>query len=125
MISEDFEAAFELTHLIDDSIHSVGLIGALPDLNISRSVSWALKAGNKAYTQQTGLGMKNKPTVVGYESTDATGFQKCLKSGLQRHGARCDRHYVLHLVRRCAEQWPEKPELIKQVKLATPVITAY
>ncbi|MBY6196250.1 catabolite repressor/activator [Vibrio hangzhouensis] len=37
VISEDYGAAFELTNsVIDTSTHTVGLIGALPDLNISR-----------------------------------------------------------------------------------------
>ncbi|MGL6025897.1 MAG: catabolite repressor/activator [Vibrio sp.] len=37
VISEDFGAAFELTHsLLSDQVSSIGLIGALPDLNVSR-----------------------------------------------------------------------------------------
>ena len=37
VISEDFNAAFELTaSLISSDVHSIGLIGALPELNISR-----------------------------------------------------------------------------------------
>jgi len=37
VISEDFGAAFELTEsLLDESVKSVGLIGALPELNISQ-----------------------------------------------------------------------------------------
>ncbi|MDN3611678.1 catabolite repressor/activator [Vibrio ostreicida] len=37
VISEDFDAAFELTSsILSDSITSIGLIGALPNLNVSR-----------------------------------------------------------------------------------------
>ncbi|MFC5079489.1 Catabolite repressor/activator [Vibrio thalassae] len=55
VISEDFGAAFELTHsVIDTSTQSIGLIGALPDLNISRErhlgfESAAKEAGIKCF----------------------------------------------------------------------------
>lgn len=52
VISEDFDGAFELTgSLISDNVKSIGLIGALPDLNISRQ----RQAGFNAQLQEHDL----------------------------------------------------------------------
>ncbi len=58
VISEDFGAAYDLTQsLLSDSVTKVGLIGALPDLNISRERELGFNsAANEA----------NIETVIGY-----------------------------------------------------------
>ncbi|NVJ55200.1 MAG: catabolite repressor/activator [Vibrionaceae bacterium] len=58
VISEDFGAAYDLTQsLLGDSVTKIGLIGALPNLNISRERELGFNsAANKA----------NVETVIGY-----------------------------------------------------------
>ncbi len=58
VISEDFGAAYDLTQsLLSDNVTKIGLIGALPDLNISRERELGFNsAANKA----------NVVTVIGY-----------------------------------------------------------
>ena len=58
VISEDFGAAYDLTQsLLSDNVTKIGLIGALPDLNISRERELGFNsAANKA----------NVETVIGY-----------------------------------------------------------
>ncbi len=58
VISEDFGAAYDLTQsLLSDSVTKIGLIGALPDLNISRERELGFNsAANEA----------NIETVIGY-----------------------------------------------------------
>ena len=48
VVSEDFEAALQLTHsILDSNVKSVGLIGALPTLPISRDRQLGLEAAIK------------------------------------------------------------------------------
>ncbi|MEZ8046203.1 catabolite repressor/activator [Vibrio sp. 10N.237.312.C02] len=121
VISEDFEAAFELTHsILDDSIHSVGLIGALPDLNISRERQLGFEAANKAHTQQTGL-TENKPMVVGYgEHFDRESGREVFEGWIAK-GTVPDAIVTMSytLLEGVLDVMVEKPELINQVKLAT------
>lgn len=58
VISEDFGAAYDLTQsLLSDNVTKIGLIGALPDLNISRERELGFNsAANKA----------NVVTIIGY-----------------------------------------------------------
>lgn len=58
VISEDFGAAYDLTQsLLSDNVTKIGLIGALPDLNISRERELGFNsAANKA----------NVETLIGY-----------------------------------------------------------
>lgn len=58
VISEDFGAAFELTRsVLTQDVHSVGLVGALPELNVSRE----REQGFAMAVKQRGL-----PTTLGY-----------------------------------------------------------
>lgn len=58
VVSEDFSAAFELTHsLLSEHVETVGLIGALPDLNISKERQLGFESA---------LSGKQKTTIVGY-----------------------------------------------------------
>ena len=121
VISEDFEAAFELTHsILDDSIESVGLIGALPDLNISRERQLGFEAANKAYGQQVGLS-ENKPTVVGYgEHFDRESGREIFEGWIAKDAvpdAIVTMSYTL--LEGVLDVMVEKPELVNQVKLAT------
>jgi len=59
VISEDFDAAYELTKsVVNENVKSIGLIGALPDLNISRQrqLGFEAKAKEKGLTSITGYG---------------------------------------------------------------------
>ncbi|OEE78513.1 DNA-binding transcriptional regulator FruR [Vibrio genomosp. F6 str. FF-238] len=63
VISEDFGAAFELTHsLLTDEVETVGLIGALPDLNISRERQQGFESALKAKSKVA----KSKVAQIGY-----------------------------------------------------------
>ncbi|WP_342752171.1 catabolite repressor/activator [Vibrio sp. JC009] len=58
VISEDFSAAFELTKsVISDQVETVGLIGALPKLNISKERQLGYESALKA---------KSRQAIVGY-----------------------------------------------------------
>ena len=59
VISEDFDAAYELTKsVVNKNVKSIGLIGALPELNISRQrqLGFEAKAKEKGLTSITGYG---------------------------------------------------------------------
>ncbi|OXX52954.1 DNA-binding transcriptional regulator FruR [Vibrio sp. V12_P9A6T4] len=58
VISEDFNAAFELTHsLLTPEIKTVGLVGALPELNISQERQLGFESALRA---------KNLHSIIGY-----------------------------------------------------------
>ena len=59
VISEDFDAAYELTKsVVNENVKSIGLIGALPELNISRErqLGFEAKAREKGLASITGYG---------------------------------------------------------------------
>ncbi len=96
------------------------LIGALPDLNISRERQLGFEAANKAHTQQTGLA-ENKPMVVGYgEHFDRESGREVFEDWIAK-GTVPDAIVTMSytLLEGVLDVMVEKPELINQVKLAT------
>ena len=57
VISEDFGGAFELTSsVLSDNVTNIGLIGALPELNISRERELGFKSAVKQHQAQFQIG---------------------------------------------------------------------
>ncbi|WP_375748370.1 catabolite repressor/activator [Vibrio sp. HN007] len=54
VISEDFSAAFELTHsVLSEQVDTVGLIGALPNLNVSRERQMGFESAVKVQSKKS------------------------------------------------------------------------
>ncbi len=113
VISEDFGAAFELTQsLLEEDIESVGLIGALSELNISRERQLGFESAIKA---------KQKLSVIGYgEHFNRESGKAVLEQWLQEDklpDAIVTTSYTL--LEGVLDVLLEKPELMSTLKLAT------
>lgn len=113
VISEDFGAAFELTSsIIGDSVTKVGLIGALPELNISRE----RELGFRSVAQKGDL-----ETVVGYgEHFNREDGRKVLEGWIAEGNlpqAIITTSYTL--LEGVLDVLLDKPEVMEQVKLST------
>ena len=113
VISEDFDAAYDLTQsVITDNVKSVGLIGALPELNISRQ----RQLGFEAKAKEIGL-----MSITGYgehfnsESGKAT-FEQWIKEDTIPDAIITTSYILLEGI---LDVLIEKPELMGTVKLGT------
>ncbi|RTZ17312.1 catabolite repressor/activator [Vibrio aquaticus] len=113
VISEDFSGAFELTQsVLDEQVASVGLIGALPELNVSKERELGFQSAVKH---------KGKQLIVGYgEHFNRTDGKQVLEGWLD-NGAMPDAIITTSytLLEGVLDVMLEKPELAKKVKLAT------
>ena len=113
VISEDFDAAYDLTQsVITDNVKSVGLIGALPDLNISRQrhLGFEAKAKEKDLASITGYGEH-----FNSESGKAI-FEQWIKEGTVPDAIITTSYILLEGI---LDILIEKPELMGTVKLGT------
>ncbi|MGX9418210.1 catabolite repressor/activator [Vibrio sp. WJH972] len=113
VISEDYGAAFQLTNsVIDASTHSIGLIGALPSLNISKD----RHLGYEAALKESGL----VPQIAyGEHFNNAEGkrlFLEWIEACTVPHAIVTTSYTLLEGV---LDVLIEKPELMHTVKLAT------
>ncbi|MDF2154840.1 catabolite repressor/activator [Vibrio sp. CAU 1672] len=113
VISEDFDAALALTEsLLSDDIRTVGLIGALPELQISKERELGVKSAC-----QKG----NKQVFLGYGQHFAREEAKAVLEGWidsdQLPDAIVTTSYVL--LEGVLDVLSEKPELMSSLKLAT------
>jgi LacI family fructose operon transcriptional repressor len=113
VISEDFDGAYELTQsLINDNVTSIGLIGALADLNISRQ----RHLGFQALVKEQGLA-----SITGYgehfnnESGKAV-FEKWIKEDTVPDAIITTSYTLLEGL---LDVLIEKPELMKNLKIGT------
>ncbi|UPQ89924.1 catabolite repressor/activator [Vibrio sinaloensis] len=113
VISEDFSGAFELTKsVLSASVTSVGLIGALPELNISR---------------ERELGFKSAAASAGVETKVSYGEHFNRADGEQVFGRWCEEGSVpdaivttsYTLLEGILDVLVKKPHLMSQLKLAT------
>ncbi|SEF48518.1 catabolite repressor/activator [Vibrio hangzhouensis] len=113
VISEDYGAAFELTNsVIDTSTHTVGLIGALPDLNISRERHLGFEAAVKD------AGLKTE-VCYGEHFNNEEGkrlFSMWVEQGKVPDAIVTTSYTLLEGV---LDVLIEKPDLMSTVKLAT------
>ncbi|MGR6859535.1 catabolite repressor/activator [Aliivibrio salmonicida] len=113
VISEDFDAAYDLTQsVITDNVKSVGLIGALPDLNISRQrhLGFEAKAKEKGLASITGYGEH-----FNSESGKAI-FEQWIKEETVPDAIITTSYILLEGI---LDVLIEKPELMGTVKLGT------
>lgn len=113
VISEDFDAAYDLTQsVITDNVESVGLIGALPDLNISRQrhLGFEAKAKEKGLASITGYGEH-----FNSESGKAI-FEQWIKEETVPDAIITTSYILLEGI---LDVLIEKPELMGTVKLGT------
>ena len=113
VISEDFDAAYELTQsVINENVKSIGLIGALPDLNISRQrhSGFDSKVTEKGLSSITGYGEH-----FNSESGKAI-FEQWIKEGTIPDAIITTSYILLEGI---LDVLIEKPELMGTVKLAT------
>lgn len=113
VISEDFDAAYELTQsVISENVKSIGLIGALPDLNISRQrhSGFDSKVTEKGLSSITGYGEH-----FNSESGKAI-FEQWIKEGTIPDAIITTSYILLEGI---LDVLIEKPELMGTVKLAT------
>ncbi|EOW9291155.1 TPA: catabolite repressor/activator [Vibrio cholerae] len=113
VISEDFGAAFELTRsVLTQDVHSVGLVGALPELNVSRE----REQGFAMAVKQRGL-----PTTLGYgEHFNREEGRKIFAKWVandQLPDAVVATSYTL--LEGILDVLLEQPELMQKVRLAT------
>jgi len=113
VISEDFDGSYELTgSLINEQVKSIGLIGALPELNISRQ----RHAGFEAQAKQQGL-----LTISAYgdhfnsESGKAI-FEQWVQEGTLPDAIITTSYILLEGI---LDVLIEQPELMTKVKLGT------
>lgn len=113
VISEDFDAAYELTKsVVNENVKSIGLIGALPELNISRQrqLGFEAKAKEKGLTSITGYGEH-----FNSESGKAT-FEQWIKEDTIPDAIITTSYILLEGI---LDVLIEKPELMGTVKLGT------
>ena len=113
VISEDFDAAYELTKsVVNESVKSIGLIGALPELNISRQrqLGFEAKAKEKGLMSITGYGEH-----FNSESGKAT-FEQWIKEDTIPDAIITTSYILLEGI---LDVLIEKPELMGTVKLGT------
>ncbi|NIY81868.1 catabolite repressor/activator [Vibrio hepatarius] len=113
VISEDFGAAYDLTQsLLGDSVTKIGLIGALPNLNISRERELGFNsAANKA----------NVETVIGYgKHFNREDGKAVLERWIEEQtvpDAIVTTSYTL--LEGVLDVLLEQPQLVKKLKIAT------
>ncbi|MEH6452961.1 MAG: catabolite repressor/activator [Psychromonas sp.] len=113
VISEDFNAAFELTHsVISEQVSTVGLIGALPKLNISKERQLGFEAALKT---------QDKLSIVGYgehfnREQGKKVFETWIKEGTLPDAIVTTSYTLLEGV---LDVLLEHPSLIEQLKLGT------
>lgn len=113
VISEDFEAAYELTKsVVNENVKSIGLIGALPDLNISRQrhLGFKAKAKEKGLASITGYGEH-----FNSESGKAI-FEQWIKEETIPDAIITTSYILLEGI---LDVLIEKPELMSKIKLGT------
>lgn len=113
VISEDFEAAYELTKsVVNENVKSIGLIGALPDLNISRQrhLGFKAKAKEKGLASITGYGEH-----FNSESGKAI-FEQWIKEETIPDAIITTSYILLEGI---LDVLIEKPELMTKIKLGT------
>ncbi|MGR6838834.1 catabolite repressor/activator [Aliivibrio wodanis] len=113
VISEDFDAAYELTKsVVNENVKSIGLIGALPDLNISRQrqLGFEAKAKEKGLTSITGYG-EHFNSESGKEI-----FEQWIKEDTVPDAIITTSYILLEGI---LDVLIEKPELMGTVKLGT------
>ncbi|OCH15014.1 MULTISPECIES: catabolite repressor/activator [unclassified Aliivibrio] len=113
VISEDFDAAYELTKsVVNENVKSIGLIGALPELNISRQrqLGFEAKAKEKGLMSITGYGEH-----FNSESGKAT-FEQWIKEDTIPDAIITTSYILLEGI---LDVLIEKPELMGTVKLGT------
>ncbi|WP_394252115.1 catabolite repressor/activator [Vibrio profundi] len=113
VISEDFGAAFELTQsLLEEDVATVGLIGALPELNISRERQLGFESAIKS---------KQKASLIGYgehfnRESGKEVLEEWVKQGTIPDSIVTTSYTLLEGV---LDILLEKPELMGKLKLAT------
>jgi LacI family fructose operon transcriptional repressor len=113
VISEDFDAAYELTKsVVNESVKSIGLIGALPELNISRQrqLGFEAKAKEKGLMSITGYGEH-----FNSESGKAI-FEQWIKEETIPDAIITTSYILLEGI---LDVLIEKPELMTKIKLGT------
>ncbi len=113
VISEDFDAAYELTKsVVNENVTSIGLIGALPELNISRQrqLGFEAKAKEKGLVSITGHGEH-----FNSESGKAI-FEQWIKEETVPDAIITTSYILLEGI---LDVLIEKPELMGTVKLGT------
>jgi len=113
VISEDFGAAFDLTEsVLGEGVESVGLIGALPELNISRERQMGFLSAAK---------QSSTSTLLGYgEHFNRDDGKQVLKQWLQEDkvpDALITTSYTL--LEGVLDVLLEEPELVGKIKIAT------
>ncbi|MFA1560312.1 catabolite repressor/activator [Aliivibrio fischeri] len=113
VISEDFDAAYELTKsVVNENVKSIGLIGALPELNISRErqLGFEAKAKEKGLASITSYGEH-----FNSESGKAT-FEQWVKDDTIPDAIITTSYILLEGI---LDVLIEKPELMTRIKLGT------
>ncbi len=113
VISEDFDAAYELTKsVVNENVKSIGLIGALPELNISRErqLGFEAKAREKGLVSITGYGEH-----FNSESGKAI-FEQWIKEETIPDAIITTSYILLEGI---LDVLIEKPELMTKIKLGT------
>ncbi|MCE7577512.1 catabolite repressor/activator [Aliivibrio fischeri] len=113
VISEDFDAAYELTKsVVNENVKSIGLIGALPELNISRErqLGFEAKAKEKGLASITGYGEH-----FNSESGKAI-FEQWIKNDTIPDAIITTSYILLEGI---LDVLIEKPELMTRIKLGT------
>ena len=113
VISEDFDAAYELTKsVVNENVKSIGLIGALPDLNISRQrhLGFEAKVKEKGLASITGYGEH-----FNSESGKAI-FEQWIKEKTIPDAIITTSYILLEGI---LDVLIEKPELMTKIKLGT------
>ncbi|MEZ8823246.1 catabolite repressor/activator [Vibrio amylolyticus] len=113
IVSEDFSAALELTHsVMDSSTKTVGLIGALSDLNISKERQLGFESAANANGVKTILG-------YGQHFNRQDGYaqiEKWIQTNKVPDAIITTSYTLLEGV---LDMLLERPELMNQIKLAT------
>lgn len=113
VISEDFDSAYTLTKsLISDKVKSIGLIGALPELNISQQ----RQAGFSAQVKEQGL-----TSITGYgdhfnNQSGKTIFEKWIKEDTIPDAIITTSYILLEGL---LDVLIDHPELMKRIKIGT------
>ncbi|MGC9401373.1 catabolite repressor/activator [Vibrio genomosp. F10] len=113
IVSEDYDAAFELTQsVIDSNTKKVGLIGALPALNISKERQLGFESAAKERNVQTLFGYGEH-----FNRQDGYAQLKQWIKSAQMPDAIVTTSYTL--LEGVLDVFSEKPELMTRIKLAT------
>ena len=113
VISEDFSSAYELTHsVLSGEVETVGLIGALPELNVSRERQLGFDSALRA---------QSKKSIIGYgkhysREDGKAVFEKWLKEGTLPDAVITTSYTLLEGV---LDVLLEHPALMNQIKLGT------